>query len=82
MAEQVSSLRARVTELEGALAVADAEMQEVVGRMNMAQIEVLTLQEERETAVRETKRLQRVIDNEKVREFEARFKSLTSDVRK
>ena len=81
MTLQIISLRNRVTELEGALAAADAEMQEVVSRMNTAQIEVLNLQEERETAMRETRRLQRVIDSEKVRDFEARFKSITTQVR-
>ena len=40
-------LERRVGELERALAEADSEMQEVVGRMNMAQIEVADLQYER-----------------------------------
>ncbi|TPX06997.1 uncharacterized protein E0L32_011065 [Thyridium curvatum] len=77
---QVENLRARVAELEMALTGADAEMQEVVGRMNSAQIEVMQLQEEREEAVRETKRLQRQLEEEKVRAFEQRFKSLTGSV--
>ncbi|KAH8884545.1 hypothetical protein GQ53DRAFT_661761 [Thozetella sp. PMI_491] len=81
MAEQVTSLKGRVTELEGALAAADVEMQEVVSRMNMAQIEVLTLQEELDSAMRETRRLQKVIDDEKVRQFEDRFKTITTEVR-
>ncbi|KAK0618093.1 hypothetical protein B0T17DRAFT_496414 [Bombardia bombarda] len=81
MAEQVETLKGRVAELEGALAAADAEMQEVVSRMNTAQIEVLTLQEEREDAVRQTRRLQRMIDEERVRVFENRFRTITTEVR-
>ncbi|AEO66092.1 uncharacterized protein THITE_9081, partial [Thermothielavioides terrestris NRRL 8126] len=78
MTAQVDALKARVTQLEGALASAEGEMQEVVGRMNAAQIEVLRLQEEREEAVRETRRLRRLLEEEKVRVFEARFRSITS----
>ncbi|KAJ4296061.1 hypothetical protein N0V88_004763 [Collariella sp. IMI 366227] len=59
---QVDTLKGRVTELEGALASADAEMQEVVGRMGAAQAEVMRLQEEREEAVRETRRLQGLVE--------------------
>jgi len=81
MAEQIETLKGRVTELEGALASADAEMQEVVGRMNTAQIEVMTLQEEREAAVRETRRLQRLLEEERVNVFEQRFKTITTEVR-
>lgn len=40
-------LEKKVTELEAALETADKEMQEVVGRMNTAQIEVMELQTER-----------------------------------
>jgi chromosome segregation ATPase len=40
-------LEKRVEELENALSDADKEMEEVVGRMNMAQIEVMELQSER-----------------------------------
>ena len=65
-------------ELEAALAEADSEMEEVVGHMNIAQIEVMELQNEREEAVRETKRLQRQIEAEKKRAFEDRFASLSS----
>lgn len=75
---QVDNLRARVAELENALVDADAEMQQVVGRMNEAQIEVLTLQEEREAAVNQTKRLERELQAEKVKAFEDRFKTLQS----
>ncbi|KAK3335490.1 hypothetical protein B0T19DRAFT_447126 [Cercophora scortea] len=76
--EQVETLKGRVAELEGALAAADAEMQEVVSRMNTAQIEVMMLQEEREEAVRETRRLQRILEEEKVRVFEDRFRTITA----
>ncbi|KLU84055.1 hypothetical protein MAPG_03101 [Magnaporthiopsis poae ATCC 64411] len=64
---QMEKLRARVAELETALSTADSEMQEVVGRMNTAQIEVLQLQEEREQAVRETRRLQRQLEAEQAK---------------
>jgi len=40
-------LEKRVAELEGALGEADKEMEEVVGRMNLAQIEVMELQSAR-----------------------------------
>ncbi|KAK4681721.1 hypothetical protein QC764_109890 [Podospora pseudoanserina] len=81
MTQQVEVLKGRVAELEGALAAADAEMQEVVGRMNIAQIEVMNLQEQREEAVRETRRLQRVIEEERMRVFEERFRGLSTEVR-
>ena len=75
---QVDTLKARVTELEKALVTADFEMQEVVGRMNTAQIEVMTLQEERETAARETKRLQKLLEAEMIKAFQDRFKTITA----
>lgn len=75
---KVEFLKQRVVDLEGALADADKEMEEVVGRMNVAQIEVMELQNEREEAVRETKRLQKLIEAEKVRAFEGRFATLQS----
>ncbi|KAK3941511.1 hypothetical protein QBC46DRAFT_430831 [Diplogelasinospora grovesii] len=81
LTEQVETLKGRVAELEGALASTDAEMQEVVGRMNTAQIEVMTLQEEREEAVRETRRLQRILEEERVRVFEEKFRTITTEVR-
>jgi hypothetical protein len=71
-------LKQRVMELETALADADKEMEEVVGRMNIAQIEVMDLQNEREEAVRETRRLQKQIESERVRAFEGRFATLSS----
>ncbi|KAL2132303.1 hypothetical protein VTI74DRAFT_3966 [Chaetomium olivicolor] len=81
MTAQMETLKGRVAELEGALASADAEMQEVVGRMNTAQIEVFRLQEEREEAVRETKRLRQVLEEERLRVFEGRFKTLSTEVK-
>jgi len=71
-------LKQRVVELETALADADKEMEEVVSRMNVAQIEVMDLQNEREEAVRETKRLQRLIEDERVQAFQGRFATLSS----
>jgi chromosome segregation ATPase len=71
-------LKQRVVDLEAALADADKEMEEVVGRMNVAQMEVMELQNEREEAVRETKRLQKVIEEERVRTFQGRFATLSS----
>jgi chromosome segregation ATPase len=81
MTTQMNALKGRVAELEGALASADAEMQEVVGRMSAAQIEVMQLQEQREEAVRETRRLQRVLEEERVKVFEGRWRSLSTEVR-
>jgi hypothetical protein len=65
-------------ELEKALEEADKEMEEVVGRMNSAQIEVMELWNEREEAVRVTKRLEREIEEERRKGFESRFKTLSS----
>lgn len=73
---QVAALREKVTALEKALAEADSEMQEVVSRMNTAQIEVLELQEEREAAVNQARKLEKALQAEKVRAFEDRFKAL------
>jgi hypothetical protein len=50
-ATRTDSLEKRVEELEKALRDADHEMEEVVGRMNMAQIEVADLQFERYVCV-------------------------------
>ncbi|KAF2189453.1 hypothetical protein K469DRAFT_747542 [Zopfia rhizophila CBS 207.26] len=57
-ATKTELLEKRVEELEKALRDADREMEEVVGRMNMAQIEVADLQYERDEAMRETRKLQ------------------------
>lgn len=62
----VTTLRARVTELEKALADAENEIQQVVAKMSEAQIEVMSLQEERETAARETRRLQKLLEEAKL----------------
>ncbi|KAH8727651.1 hypothetical protein GQ44DRAFT_725173 [Phaeosphaeriaceae sp. PMI808] len=68
-ATQTEFLEKRVEELEKALRDADREMEEVVGRMNMAQIEVADLQFERDEAMRQTRRLQTDIlaEREKVK---------------
>ncbi|KAG7153136.1 hypothetical protein HYQ46_012762 [Verticillium longisporum] len=76
---QVDKLRSRVTELERTLSEADTEMQDVIARMSAAQIEVLNLQEEREAAVRETRKLQRILEEERVKSFEDRFRTLSSN---
>lgn len=73
---QIDNLRARIAELENALADADSEMEQVVSRMNTAQIQVLELQEEREAAVNRTRKLERELEAEKLKSFEERFKSL------
>ncbi|KAI1819850.1 hypothetical protein F4861DRAFT_525386 [Xylaria intraflava] len=75
---QIDHLKARVAELENALMDADAEMQQVVARMNTAQIEVLHLQEEREAAVDRTRKLEKELQAERVKVFEGRFKTLQS----
>lgn len=75
---QMKALKRRVEELERALEEADGEMEEVVGRMNVAQIEVMELQNEREESVRLTNQLQARIEAEKMRGFEGRFKTLQS----
>lgn len=75
---KIDFLSSKVGELEKALTDADREMEEVVGRMNIAQIEVMELQNEREEAVRETRRLQRIIEEERLRGFENRWRSLSA----
>ncbi|KAG9249659.1 intracellular protein transport protein [Emericellopsis atlantica] len=77
---EMGALRAKVLELEKALSDTEQEMQEVVTRMSTAQVEVLNLQEERDAAVRETRRLQRVLEGEQMRAFEDRFKTLQGSV--
>ncbi|KAL2685348.1 hypothetical protein Neosp_006446 [[Neocosmospora] mangrovei] len=76
-AAQMEVLRERVSELEKALEDAEHEMQDVVARMNTAQIEVLNLQDEREAAVRETRKLQKLLEQEQMKSFEERFKTLS-----
>jgi predicted nucleic acid-binding Zn-ribbon protein len=71
-------LKQRVMDLERALADADHEMEEVVGRMNVAQIEVMELQNEREEAQRETRKLQRAIEEERAQASSGIFAALTS----
>ncbi|KAJ6790369.1 hypothetical protein PWT90_04207 [Aphanocladium album] len=73
---EIQKLRARVAELEKALADADNEMQEVVNKMSTAQIEVMNLQEEREAAVRETRRLQGMLKQEQTSPFAGRLRAL------
>lgn len=75
--KQVDLLKERIAELEKSLVTADFEMQEVVSRMNTAQIEVLTLQEEREAAVRETKKLQKQLETERIQAFQEKFNTLS-----
>lgn len=72
----VEVLKTRIAELEKALVTADFEMQEVVNRMNTAQIDVMMLQEERETAARETKKLQQALEAEQVKAFNERFQTI------
>ncbi|KAL5120267.1 hypothetical protein ACEQ8H_001825 [Pleosporales sp. CAS-2024a] len=68
-ATKTELLEKRVEELEKALRDADREMEEVVGRMNSAQIEVADLQFERDEAMKQTRRLQADIltEREKVK---------------
>ncbi|EFZ00323.1 hypothetical protein X797_003915 [Metarhizium robertsii] len=63
---EIKTLRARVAELEKALADAESEIQQVVSKMNEAQIQVMDLQEERETAARETRKLQIILEEAKL----------------
>lgn len=77
---QMKTLRERVGELEKALADTENEIQRVVAKMSAAQIEVMNLQEERETAVRETGRLQKVLADEQSKAFDQRFKTLNGMV--
>ncbi|GME65753.1 hypothetical protein GTA08_BOTSDO05333 [Neofusicoccum parvum] len=70
-ATKSENLEHKVHDLEKALSDADREMEEVVSRMNMAQIEVAELQSEKDEAMRETRRLQAEItaQRELVREL-------------
>ncbi|KAL1966473.1 hypothetical protein VTN77DRAFT_4395 [Rasamsonia byssochlamydoides] len=62
---QMEKLEMRVKELEKALRDAEFEMEEVVGRMNKAQIEVAELQSDRDEALRQTRRLEAEIQAER-----------------
>ncbi|RJE19434.1 hypothetical protein PHISCL_08237 [Aspergillus sclerotialis] len=62
---QAEVLEKRVKELERLLRDADVEMEEVVGRMNRAQIEVAELQSDRDEALRQTRKLQAEIQSER-----------------
>ncbi|KAE8549376.1 hypothetical protein EYB25_007897 [Talaromyces marneffei] len=69
-AVSVAKLEVKVKELEKALRDADFEMEEVVQRMNKAQIEVAELQSDRDEALRQTRRLEAAIlaEREKVKQ--------------
>ncbi|KIW60279.1 hypothetical protein PV05_00509 [Exophiala xenobiotica] len=58
-------LENKVADLEKALAEAEKEMEEVVGRMNTAQIGVAELESERDEALRQTRRLEAAIAAER-----------------
>ncbi len=75
---QIDNLRARIAELENAVSDADSDMEKVVRSMNLAQMEVLQLQEEREVAANRTRQLEKELEAEKVKAFESRFKTLQS----
>lgn len=77
---EMRNLRTKVDELERALSDAEKEMQEVITKMSTAQVEVLNLQEERDAAVRETRRLQKTLETEEMKSFEDRFKTLRGNV--
>ncbi|KKZ64200.1 hypothetical protein EMCG_01484 [[Emmonsia] crescens] len=62
---KMEAVESRVQELEKALREADREMETVVGRMNMAQIEVAELQSDRDEAFRQTRKLQAQIQAER-----------------
>lgn len=62
---KVEFLENKVKDLEKALDEAGREMQEVVGRMNMAQIEVAELQGDRDEALKQSRKLQQEIQIER-----------------
>lgn len=74
---KVAQLEKKVAQLEHALAEADTEMGDVIGRMNIAQVEVMDLQNHREEAVRETRRLQKELEMERLRVFEGGWASVS-----
>lgn len=78
---EMGRLRDRVAELERAVAESDKEMQEVVSRMSEAQIEVMRLQEDRDGAVRATKKVQAELEAEKMKGFAERFMGLGAEAK-
>ncbi|KAJ6102924.1 hypothetical protein N7486_005351 [Penicillium sp. IBT 16267x] len=62
---QVEVLEKHVKNLERLLRDADMDMEEVVGRMNRAQVAVAQLQSDRDAALRQTRRLQADIQAER-----------------
>lgn len=64
-ATKTTFLERKVKDLEAALADADAEMKEVVERINSSQYEIAELQSERDDAQRLMRRLQKDISDEK-----------------
>ncbi|KHJ30780.1 putative intracellular protein transport-like protein [Erysiphe necator] len=75
---KVAQLRQKISELEKALSDADQEIAKVVSHMNAAQIQVLNLQNEREEAIKETKRLQKMIEQEKSQAHSMSWTSMLS----
>ncbi|KAJ5279789.1 hypothetical protein N7478_005161 [Penicillium angulare] len=55
---QIDRFEKRVKDLEKNLRDADMEMEEVIGRMNRAQVDVAQLQSDRDEALRQTRQLQ------------------------
>lgn len=79
---RIEFLLQKVVGLERALTDAESEMEQVISKMNIAQMEVMELQNEREEAVRLTKNLQREIEAEKLRQVEQQFSQLQSSGQK
>lgn len=73
---RTAELKARVEDLENALEDADQEMEEVMKKMNHAQIEVMELWNEREEAVRTTRKLELEIAAERKKGFMGRMRTL------
>ncbi|KAJ5098815.1 hypothetical protein N7532_005816 [Penicillium argentinense] len=62
---QAETLEKHIKGLERLLREADMEMEEAVGRMNRAQVDVAQLQSDRDDALRQTRRLQADIQTER-----------------
>jgi len=60
-------LENKVTELEKALADTEGEIENIVGKMNVAQINVAELEAERDEALRLTRKLESEVQSERVR---------------